>query len=59
MSEEIKKEFEEWCKQQWFVNLETKNDVYNLYLVSNIILQMTFQYKVRIFSTHSRNKNKS
>ena len=28
MNEEMRKEFEEWCKQQWFVNLETKNDVY-------------------------------
>ena len=28
MNEEMRKEFEEWCKQQWFVNLETENDVY-------------------------------
>ena len=28
MNEEMRKGFEEWCKQQWFVNLETKNDVY-------------------------------
>ena len=23
-----REEFEEWCKQQWFVNLETVNDFY-------------------------------
>ena len=28
MNEEMRKEFEEWCKQQWFVNLETVNDFY-------------------------------
>ena len=22
MNEEMRKEFEEWCKQQWFVNIE-------------------------------------
>lgn len=26
--EQTRKEFEEWCKQQWFVNLETVNDFY-------------------------------
>ena len=26
--EQMRKEFEEWCKQQWFVNLETVNDFY-------------------------------
>ena len=26
--EQMRKEFEEWCKQQWFVNLEIQNDVY-------------------------------
>ena len=28
MNEEMRKEFEEWCKQQWFVNLEIENDIY-------------------------------
>ena len=28
MNKEMRKEFEEWCKQQWFVNLETVNDFY-------------------------------
>ena len=26
--EQMRKEFEEWCKQQWFVNIETVNDFY-------------------------------
>lgn len=26
--EQMRKEFEEWCKQQWFVNLDIDNDIY-------------------------------
>lgn len=26
MNEEMRKEFEEWCKQQWFINIDKLDD---------------------------------